>query len=127
MEQIGGTHYAEKAFEPIVFIENWKLPFSVGNVVKYLCRYKEKGGVQDLRKAIQYLEFVQRFDVVVPHVPSEAVDRFVVTNQLTWLECIVLILLLRLGDCAVEDRWFWFNACKEAIDDLIDAYEESIA
>lgn len=127
MQQIGGTHYAEKAFEPIVFIENWKLPFSVGNVVKYLCRYKEKGGVQDLRKAMQYLEFVRSFDVVVPHVPSEAVDRFVVTNQLTWLECIVLILLLRLGDCVVEDRWFWLNACKEAINDLIDAYEESIA
>ena len=112
MEQIGGTHYAEKAFEPIVFIENWKLPFSVGNVVKYLCRYKEKGGVQDLRKAMQYLEFVQRFDVVVPHVPSEAVDRFVVMNHLTRLECIVLILLLRLGNCAVEDRWLRGVNCK---------------
>ena len=127
MEQIGGTHYSEKAFEPIVFIENWKLPFSVGNVVKYLCRYKEKGGVQDLRKAMQYLEFVKKFDVAVPQVPQYVVDRFVVMNHLTWLECIVLILLLRLGDCALEARWFWLNACREAIDDLIDVYEEPIA
>jgi len=29
--------------------------FLRGNVIKYLARYKEKGGVQDLEKAQQYL------------------------------------------------------------------------
>ena len=30
--------------------------FDVGNIIKYICRYKKKGGVQDLNKVIWYTE-----------------------------------------------------------------------
>ena len=36
----------------------WLEDFCKGNVLKYLTRYKHKGGVDDLRKAIRYIEFL---------------------------------------------------------------------
>jgi hypothetical protein len=34
------------------------LPFAEGNVVKYVCRHKHKGGRDDIKKAIHYLEMI---------------------------------------------------------------------
>jgi hypothetical protein len=41
-------------FEPLKIIEAWSLDFSEGNVLKYLRRWKRKGGVADLRKLVFY-------------------------------------------------------------------------
>jgi hypothetical protein len=55
-KQVGGTHYAEKAIQPWDYILANKLGYLEGNVVKYISRWKEKGGVDDLRKVIHYTE-----------------------------------------------------------------------
>lgn len=53
------SHYAEGvAIEPITFIMANKLPFCEGNVIKYVCRYQKKNGVEDLRKARRYLDML---------------------------------------------------------------------
>ncbi len=57
-EQVGGTHYAEMAIQPIDFIMKNELSFAEGNVVKYVCRYRKKGGKADLLKAKQYIDFL---------------------------------------------------------------------
>lgn len=51
------NHYNQGTIEVIDFIEDWKLDFSSGNVIKYVARasYKEKR-VEDLKKAKFYLE-----------------------------------------------------------------------
>lgn len=50
------THYAERGgIEPIQFIVSNDMDFLEGNVIKYLYRYRSKNGIQDLRKAHQYL------------------------------------------------------------------------
>ena len=49
-------HYNKLRIEPWDFIQQNKLDFFEGNVVKYICRWKNKGGVDDLRKAITYIE-----------------------------------------------------------------------
>ena len=49
-------HYNKLRIEPWDFIQQNKLDFFEGNVVKYICRWKNKGGVYDLRKAITYIE-----------------------------------------------------------------------
>lgn len=59
-KQVGGNHYKKLNPEPIDLIRRWFTPeeyagYLRGNVIKYLARYKEKGGVQDLEKAQQYL------------------------------------------------------------------------
>ena len=55
VKQIGGEHYL-KAIQPWDFIVANDLGFLEGNIVKYITRYKEKGGVVDLQKAKHYLE-----------------------------------------------------------------------
>jgi hypothetical protein len=49
-------HYARFPIEPITFINANALPYNIGNVIKYACRYDAKNGVEDLRKAMRYLE-----------------------------------------------------------------------
>ena len=49
-------HYTHAAIEPIDVIEDWKLGFHLGNVIKYLARAEHKGApLADLQKAAWYL------------------------------------------------------------------------
>lgn len=57
-EQVGGTHYTSKRVQPIEFIHANNLPFIEGNVVKYVSRWREKGGLRDLEKAKHYIELL---------------------------------------------------------------------
>ena len=57
-EQIGGTHYRDKAIQPIEYILANDLGFCEGNIIKYVSRYKDKNGLEDLKKAKHYLEFL---------------------------------------------------------------------
>ena len=52
-------HYNQGEIEPIKYIQSHKMGFEQGNVIKYVTRYKHKGcPVEDLRKAMQYLEWL---------------------------------------------------------------------
>ena len=57
-KQESGNHYKDKGIQPIVYIHANNLGFCEGNVVKYVTRWREKGGEADLRKAIHYLELL---------------------------------------------------------------------
>jgi len=48
-------HYTQGSIEVLDFILDQKLPYLAGQVIKYVCRYRHKGGVIDLRKAEFYL------------------------------------------------------------------------
>lgn len=54
--QVGGDHYASKDIQPWDYITSNNLPFLEGNIVKYITRWRDKGGVQDLHKARHYLD-----------------------------------------------------------------------
>ena len=55
-KQIGGSHYKKHKIQPYTFITKNKLSFFQGNVIKYVCRYKDKNGIEDLKKIIHYCE-----------------------------------------------------------------------
>ena len=55
-KQIGGSHYKNMVIQPYEFISKNELTFFQGNVIKYVCRYKQKNGIQDLQKVIHYCE-----------------------------------------------------------------------
>lgn len=55
-EQVGGQHYVSKAIQPWDYIVSNKMGYLEGNIIKYVSRYKEKGGLEDLIKAAHYLE-----------------------------------------------------------------------
>lgn len=55
------SHYTTGKVEVIEYIEDKLTPeqlegYFVGNVLKYVSRYRHKGGVEDLRKASWYLD-----------------------------------------------------------------------
>lgn len=56
--QIGGVHYKSKGIQPIEYILKNELGFCEGNVVKYVTRWKDKNGIDDLLKAKHYIEFL---------------------------------------------------------------------
>ena len=62
LTQVGGDHYKKMVIQPAEFINKNKLLFAEGNAIKYICRHSEKGGIQDIDKAIHYLEMVKDRD-----------------------------------------------------------------
>lgn len=54
-KQMGGSHY-QKLIQPWDYIAANGLDFFEGNIVKYVTRWRQKGGVEDLRKARHYLD-----------------------------------------------------------------------
>lgn len=54
--QIGGDHYHRKVIQPWDYIVANNIGYLEGNIIKYVSRYKEKGGLQDLYKASHYLD-----------------------------------------------------------------------
>ena len=61
-KQIGGSHYMYFDIQPAEFINRNKLLFAEGNAINYICRHSQKGGIQDIDKAIHYLEMVKERD-----------------------------------------------------------------
>jgi hypothetical protein len=57
-KQVSGSHYKDKAIQPIIYIHANNLGFCEGNVVKYITRWKEKNGIADLEKAKHYIELL---------------------------------------------------------------------
>jgi len=54
--QVGGKHYKNFRIQPYEFISKNNLSFFQGNVVKYVCRYLNKNGIEDLEKIIHYCQ-----------------------------------------------------------------------
>ena len=56
--QIGGLHYKKNAIQPVEYIHANGIGYFEGNVIKYVTRWRDKGGVEDLKKALHYLELL---------------------------------------------------------------------
>jgi hypothetical protein len=69
-KQESGDHYKDKAIQPIIYIHANNLGFCEGNVVKYVTRWRDKGGVADLRKAIHYIELLIQLETEQSQPPA---------------------------------------------------------
>lgn len=54
--QVAGDHYKAKSIQPWDYIASNDLGYFEGNIVKYVSRWRDKGGIDDLRKAAHYLQ-----------------------------------------------------------------------
>ncbi len=54
--QVGGSHYRDMKIQPLEYCLENNLGLCESNIVKYVSRWRDKGGVEDLRKARHYLE-----------------------------------------------------------------------
>lgn len=57
-EQVGGEHYKKHKIQPVEFIHANGIPFIEGNIIKYACRWREKGGVESLQKIKHYVDLL---------------------------------------------------------------------
>ena len=59
-KQVGGDHYKQYAIQPAQFALANGLDYAQSNAIKYIVRHKDKNGVQDLDKAIHYIELLKK-------------------------------------------------------------------
>lgn len=56
--QVGGGHYKDRTIQPIEYIHANKLNYSEGAIVKYITRWREKNGYEDLEKIKHYVDLL---------------------------------------------------------------------
>lgn len=56
--QVSGAHYKSLKIQPVEFIHANAIPFAEGSVIKYVTRWRDKGGIADLEKAKHFLEIL---------------------------------------------------------------------
>lgn len=57
-EQAGGNHYKHLAIQPVEYIHKNGLGFIEGSVVKYVTRWRNKNGLEDLKKARHFIDLL---------------------------------------------------------------------
>lgn len=62
-KQVRGNHYKEFKIQPIEFIVKNKLSFLQGCIIKRICRYKLKDGIQDLEKIKHEVDLLIELEV----------------------------------------------------------------
>ena len=60
--QVGGSHYKDFKIQPIEFIQKNDIGFVEGNIIKYICRWRAKGGMEDLKKVQHYVELLMELN-----------------------------------------------------------------
>lgn len=60
-KQVGGSHYRDMAVQPWQAMEAWLTPeeyrgYHKGVAIAYLAREQQKGGIEDIKKAIHHLQ-----------------------------------------------------------------------
>lgn len=56
--QVSGDHYKGMAIQPVEFIHSNGIGYFEGNVIKYVSRWRSKGGIADLEKAKHYIDLL---------------------------------------------------------------------
>lgn len=65
-KQVGGSHYTDLKIGPTEYAYHNQLHPLQYNVVKYVTRYRSKGGLEDLNKAIHCLELLKELEYGQP-------------------------------------------------------------
>lgn len=56
-KQIGGDHYKKyNNLQPWDVVIAWDLGYLEGTALKYIARWQDKNGIEDIKKAIHFLE-----------------------------------------------------------------------
>jgi hypothetical protein len=61
-KQVAGEHYKALPIQPVEYVYRNDIGFFEGNVIKYVTRWRDKGGIADLEKAKHYIEMLIEFE-----------------------------------------------------------------
>lgn len=98
--QVGGNHYKKAGvFQHWDFVHDNAIPYLIGNCTKYLSRWRDKNGLQDLAKALHYAvkfreKMAERWEPC-PRVSTDALLRFAEAYDLDPQAETATILLCR--------------------------------
>jgi hypothetical protein len=56
--QVAGDHYKKLKIQPIEYILANNMQFCEGAIIKYISRWRDKGGIEDLRKIKHFCDFL---------------------------------------------------------------------
>lgn len=70
--QGGGAHYKDMAVQPVEFIHRNRIGFCEGAAIKYLTRWRSKGGLEDLRKARHCIDLLIEMEEQHPYGGADA-------------------------------------------------------
>ena len=121
--QVGGSHY-QCDYQTWDFLADAHgIPYHIGNAIKYIQRYRSKSGLQDLEKAIHYIDKI--IELAPNHRYPQAMvrrgdlQRYLDTNGIEDAVARQAIGLLLYPE-AIEDE---LTICKGLVQHLIDHYE----
>ena len=87
--QIGGSHYKDMTMQPIELIAALRCSFIQGCIIKYISRYKNKNGAQDIKKCVHYAQLaIELGDKrrCNDKVLSMSINMYTIKNKLTILQ-----------------------------------------
>lgn len=61
-KQVDGDHYSKLKIQPMQYALENGLNYGQSNAIKYITRYKDKNGKQDLEKAIHCLQLLMEYE-----------------------------------------------------------------
>ena len=62
-QQVAGIHYRKQVIQTWDYIAANNIGYFEGNIIKYISRWRDKNGIEDLRKAKHYLEKLIELEV----------------------------------------------------------------
>ena len=80
--QVEGSHYKNKAIQPWDYITSNNIGYLEGNIIKYVSRWKDKGGVNDLLKAKHYIEKLIELQPILPAKEDARIEELMEENAM---------------------------------------------
>ena len=113
-KQVGGSHYKKLTMQPIDFIVKAKLSFIQGNIVKYISRYINKNGIEDIKKCIHYSELAISLNDSGPeHKMLNLAYSYCMVNNFGSLQSNIIIA------CVQDDYYAVIKHCERLIKHLL--------
>jgi hypothetical protein len=56
--QVAGNHYKKYSIQPVEYLHSNNIPFIEGSIIKYVTRWRDKNGLQDLEKARHFIDLL---------------------------------------------------------------------
>ena len=62
-QQIGGEHYKKMGIQPAEYVHSNNIPYLEGSVIYYVSRWRDKGGIEDLKKAKHTIDLLMELEL----------------------------------------------------------------
>lgn len=119
-KQVGGTHYKHQSYQHWGFAVDMagNDAYLKGCASKYVIRYKDKNGLEDLRKALHYVDKIEevRCPVTICDCDYLAITRKLLSDFVSQLEPAV-------GKIVTAIYYNDLNVAREGIRELISDYK----